>query len=38
MTLWPRTAAIFRRLAETYEAYARREDADAERRNRGLDT
>lgn len=34
---WPRTAAIFRRLAETYEADARREDAEAERRSRGLD-
>lgn len=34
---WPRTAAIFRRLVETYEADARREDAEAERRRRGLD-
>lgn len=33
----PRTATIFRRLAETYEADARREDAGAERRRRGLD-
>lgn len=37
VTRWPRTAAIFRRLAETYEADARREDAEAERRSRGLD-
>ncbi len=37
VTRWPRTAAIFRRLAETYEADARQEDAKAERRNRGLD-
>jgi hypothetical protein len=35
-TEWPRTAAIFRRLRETYEAQARREDAEAERRRRGL--
>lgn len=34
---WPRTATIYRRLAETYEADARREDAEAERRSRGLD-
>jgi hypothetical protein len=34
---WPRTAATFRRLAETYEADARREDAEAERRSHGLD-
>jgi hypothetical protein len=37
VTRRPRTAAIFRRLAETYEADARREDANAERRSRGLD-
>lgn len=37
VTRWPRTAAIFRRLAESYEADARREDAQAERRSRGLD-
>lgn len=37
VTRWPRTAAIFRRLAETYKADARREDARAERRSRGLD-
>lgn len=35
---WPRTAAVFRRLAKTYEADARREDAEAERRRRGLDS
>lgn len=34
---WPRTATIYRRLAETYEADACREDAEAERRSRGLD-
>lgn len=37
VTRWPRTAAIFRRLAETHEADARRQDAEAERRSRGLD-
>ncbi len=34
---WPRVARIFERLAETYEADARREDAEAERRRRGMD-
>lgn len=34
---WPRTAAIFGRLARSYEADARREDADAELHRRGLD-
>lgn len=34
---WPRMAAVYRRLAETYEADARTEDAKAERRRRGLD-
>jgi hypothetical protein len=38
VTHWPRTDAIFRRLAETYEADARREDDEAERRSRGLDS
>jgi hypothetical protein len=37
VTRWPRSATIFRRLAETYEADARREDDEAERRSRGLD-
>jgi hypothetical protein len=32
---WPRTAAIMRGLAESYEADARREDAEAERFRRG---
>lgn len=36
-TQWPRVARIFERLAESYEADARREDAEAERRRRGLD-
>jgi hypothetical protein len=34
---WPRTAAIFGRLADTYERHARREDTEAEGRRRGLD-
>ena len=34
---WPRTAAIMRRLADTYESHARREDTEAERRRRGLE-
>ncbi|MFZ1489494.1 MAG: hypothetical protein WAS51_06105 [Ilumatobacteraceae bacterium] len=34
---WPRTAAVYRRLSESYEADARTEDAKAERRRRGLD-
>jgi hypothetical protein len=34
---WPRVARIFDRLADTYEADARHEDARAERRRRGLD-
>ena len=34
---WPRSAAIMRQLADTYESHARREDAEAERRRRGLD-
>lgn len=34
---WPRLARIFDGLVETYEADARREDAAAERRRRGLD-
>jgi transcriptional regulator with XRE-family HTH domain len=29
---WPKTAALLRRVGETYEAYARREDAEAESR------
>jgi hypothetical protein len=33
---WPRSAAMCRRLADTYEVQARREDAQAERRRRGL--
>jgi hypothetical protein len=33
---WPRAAAVSRRLAETYEAQARNEEAEAERRRRGL--
>lgn len=33
---WPRVARIFERLAETYEADARRADAEAERRRRGM--
>lgn len=37
VTRWPRMAAIYRRLAESYESHARREDAEAERRRRGLD-
>ncbi len=34
---WPRTAAILRELAESYERSARREDDEAERLRRGLD-
>jgi hypothetical protein len=34
---WPRMSAIYRRLSEGYAADARREDAEAERRRRGLD-
>ena len=34
---WPRTAAILRDLAKTYERQAKREDRDAERRRQGLD-
>ncbi len=37
VTRWPRMAAIYRRLAERYGSHARREDAEAERRRRGLD-
>jgi hypothetical protein len=36
-TNWPRAAAIHRRLAESYEADARREDSKAERHRRGLE-
>lgn len=34
---WPRTATILRRLAEDYDADARRQDAEAERRRRGYE-
>ena len=34
---WPRSAAILRSLANTYEHDARREDEDAERRRKGID-
>lgn len=34
---WPRVARIFDGLADSYEQDARREDAEAERRRRGLD-
>jgi hypothetical protein len=34
---WPRTAAIMRAVAESYERQARREDQDAERFQSGLD-
>jgi hypothetical protein len=34
---WPRMAAIFDQLADAYQGDARREDASAERRRRGLD-
>ncbi len=34
---WPRVARIFDGLADSYEQGARREDAEAERRRRGLD-
>lgn len=34
---WPRTRKIFREIAESYEADARREDARAERFRQGLD-
>ena len=33
---WPRTAAVLRSLAESYESLGRREDDDAERTHRGL--
>ena len=36
-TEWPRVARIFDSLADSYERDARREDAEAERRRRGLD-
>lgn len=35
-TRWPRTAAILRSLADTYERDARRHDDEAERRRKGL--
>ena len=34
---WPRTASVLRATADNYEAWARREDAAAERFSRGLD-
>jgi len=34
---WPRTAAVLRDLAESYEWDARRLDSEAEQRRRGLD-
>jgi len=34
---WPRAAAVLRHIASTYEHHAKREDAEAERRRRGLD-
>lgn len=34
---WPRSASILRELAKTYEHDARRNDAEAEQRRRGLD-
>ena len=34
---WPRTAAVLRQVAESYDRGARREDEDAERLRRGLD-
>jgi hypothetical protein len=34
---WPRSAKIHANLAESYERWARREDAEAEHRRRGLD-
>jgi hypothetical protein len=36
-TRWPRTAAIFSRLADDFENQGRRYDADAEQRRRGFD-
>ena len=36
-TRWPRTAAIMRSLAASYEAEARSHDADAERLRKGLE-
>jgi hypothetical protein len=35
---WPRTATVFRGLAESYEREARRMDEDAERRRKGFDS
>ncbi|MFE8920975.1 hypothetical protein [Streptomyces rochei] len=34
---WPRTRKLLKRLAESYEADARREDQEAERRHQGLE-
>lgn len=34
---WPRTRKLFKRVAESYEVEARRNDAEAERRRQGLD-
>jgi hypothetical protein len=34
---WPRTAAVFRDLAETYERHAHRYDKDAEKRRTGFE-
>ena len=34
---WPRTRKLFKRVAESYEAEARRHDSAAERRQQGLD-
>ncbi|SCK05794.1 hypothetical protein [Streptomyces sp. WMMB 322] len=34
---WPRTRKVFKELAESYEADARREDQEAERRHQGLE-
>jgi hypothetical protein len=34
---WPRTAALLRELAESYEREARRHDEEAERRRKGFD-
>jgi hypothetical protein len=34
---WPRTRKLLKRLAEPYEADARREDQEAERRHQGLE-
>jgi uncharacterized membrane-anchored protein YhcB (DUF1043 family) len=35
---WPRTAAVLRGLAESYERVARHYEEDAERRRKGFET